>query len=437
MMIIYSTPTIQRKYKCMYKKVSLFSGLLMVFVLFVPVVTAQGIPSTSIKQQTDPQIRQNRMGTIVIQTRPGAVVKVNQERHEFLFGAALSNGIFSDRADPVTKEQYLAIFKENFNAAVTENAFKWPGIERERGMFDYSLPDRMYAFCSANGIHLRGHNIYWGIERFIQDWIKELDNETLYDVLRSRGREVTARYRDKVIEFDLNNEMIHGNYYEERLGETITADMVRWAKEGNPEALLYFNDYDILTGNVLDRYVAHIRNNLDSGIPFDGIGVQGHLHADSFDPEVLKTSLDVLSQFNLPIKVTEFNFPGQRFQINRQTPLTPEQEEAKAAAIVDYYRICFAHPSVDSILMWGFWEGANWIPQSSLYRRDWTPTPAAEAYQELIYGEWWTEWEGSADADGRCELPAFYGRHSVEAGGETKTVELLKREGTITVQIGH
>ena len=35
--------------------------------------------------------------------------------------------------------------------------------------------------------------------------------------------------------------------------------------------------------------------------------------------------------------------------------------------------------------MWGFWEGANWIPASSLYKRDWTPTPAAEAYQKLIY----------------------------------------------------
>ena len=78
---------------------------------------------------------------------------------------------------------------------------------------------------------------------------------------------------------------------------------------------------------------------------------------------------------------TEFNFPGQRSKYyqaeNRQTQLTPEEEKAKAEALRQYYRICFAHPAVTGIMMWGFWEGANWIPQSSLYRRDWTPTPAA------------------------------------------------------------
>jgi hypothetical protein len=58
---------------------------------------------------------------------------------------------------------------------------------------------------------------------------------------------------------------------------------------------------------------------------------------------------------------------------DRRLKMTPEQEEAKAREIVDYYTICFAEPAVHGILMWGFWEGANWIPASSLYKRDWTP----------------------------------------------------------------
>ena len=64
--------------------------------------------------------------------------------------------------------------------------------------------------------------------------------------------------------------------------------------------------------------------------------------------------------------------------------------------------------------MWGFWEGANWIPVSSLYRRDWSPTPAAEAYRDLVFKQWWTTWQGKADAQGRCEVRAFYGRHRVD-----------------------
>ncbi len=65
--------------------------------------------------------------------------------------------------------------------------------------------------------------------------------------------------------------------------------------------------------------------------------------------------------------------------------MTPQEEELKAKELVDYYKICFAHPAVEGILMWGFWAGANWIPVSSLYNRDWSPTPAAEAYYNLIF----------------------------------------------------
>ena len=48
--------------------------------------------------------------------------------------------------------------------------------------------------------------------------------------------------------------------------------------------------------------------------------------------------------------MTEFNLPGQRshFYEDRRTAITPEEEEAKAQAIVDYYRICFAHPAVQA-----------------------------------------------------------------------------------------
>jgi endo-1,4-beta-xylanase len=83
--------------------------------------------------------------------------------------------------------------------------------------------------------------------------------------------------------------------------------------------------------------------------------------------------------------------------------------------------------------MWGFWERANWIPQSSLYRRDWTPTPAAQAYHDLVFKEWWTNWQGDADANGQCRVPAFYGQHRITVGSQQKTVDLRKSAATATV----
>jgi hypothetical protein len=136
----------------------------------------------------------------------------------------------------------------------------------------------------------------------------------------------------------------------------------------------------------------------------------------------------VLSQFKLPIRITEFNFPGQKSKYYkneelRKSQLTAEEEQAKAAALTEFYRICFAHPQVTGIMMWGFWEGANWIPQSSLYKRDWTPTPAALAYEDLVLKRWWTRWQGTADANGRAELRAFFGKYRVTVDGKQTVLQ--------------
>jgi GH35 family endo-1,4-beta-xylanase len=229
--------------------------------------------------------------------------------------------------------------------------------------------------------------------------------------------------------------MIHGNYYEDRLGPEITKLMAQWAHNGDPGAKLFLNDYDILTGNRLADYMTHIRKLLKQGVPIAGIGVQGHLHAETFDRNALKMALDSLAVFNLPIRVTEFNMPGQRSKYYRDkiTVMSPQEEELMAKEIVDYYRICFAHPAVEGILMWGFWEGANWIPVSSLYKRDWSPTPAAEAYHNLIFREWWTKVSGKAGKGGVFSTPSFYGKYRITVNGNSKEIDLTRENGNAVV----
>jgi len=377
-------------------------------------------------------IRQIRRGRLVIETAPGVAVQVEQLRHQFWFGAALANQFFGGRPEGETAARYKQVFRENFNAAVTENALKWHSMEPRRGAVDYSVVDAMLAWTKQHEIPLRGHNVFWGIPNRVQPWLKTLDDATLRETLKNRAQDIARRYRGQFAEYDLNNEMLHGNYYEERLGTNLTREMAGWMRQEDPQAVLYLNDYDILTGRRLEDYVAQIRKFLDQGVPVGGIGVQGHLHGDTFDPVALQNALDRLAQFKRPIRVTEFNFPGQRSKYygQRAVRLSDAEEQAKAEALRDYYRICFAHPAVDGILLWGFWEGANWIPVSSLYRRDWSPTPAAEAYRDLVFKQWWTAWRGQADAQGRCEVRAFFGKHRVTAGGKEMIVELNRQEPT-------
>ncbi len=402
-----------------------------VAVMLIAVVHFVGINGVFAQNRgLDDSIEKHRKGEIVINAKPGAKVSIEQKEHEFWFGCAISDGIFNGRSSEADVKMYKEKFLENFNSAVTENAVKWPGMERRKGEVDYSLVDAMLEWTEENNMPLRAHNLFWGIEKFIQPWIKELSDEELQQTLQRRAETVTARYKGRFAEYDLNNEMIHGNYYEERLGPDITRKMAEWAHNGDPGIKLYLNDYDILTGNKLDEYMAHIRTLLGQGVQIDGIGVQGHLHAESFDRSELQRSLDSLAKFNMPIKITEFNMPGQRskYYRDRTIEITPEEEKQKAKDLVDYYKICFAHPAVDGILMWGFWEGANWIPQSSLYKRDWTPTPAAGAYQNLIFKEWWTSESGKTNSKGEFTLPAFFGKYEITVDGVTKEVDLAKNE---------
>jgi endo-1,4-beta-xylanase len=411
--------------------------LIILVCFFAGIVTAFG---TDVSDELKPdaieaRIQQLRMGDLLVKAEPGAEVHVEQLRHEFWFGAALSSGAFTGRMSAEDQHKYEETFLANFNAAVTENALKWHSMEPRRGQVNYRTVDAILAWTDEHEIPLRGHNIFWGVPNMVQPWLKAMDDATLRETLKARALDIGKRYRGRFAEYDLNNEMLHANYYADRLGPGITKQMADWIKQSDPGARLFVNDYDILTGKRLDDYIKHIRGLLEQGVPLAGIGVQGHLHGETFDPKALQHSLDELAKISLPIRITEFNMPGQRsaFMQQRNLELTPEQEQAKAKNLAEYYRICFAHPAVEGILMWGFWEGANWIRQSSLYHCDWTPTPAAEAYRNLVFKEWWTNTKVKADATGQCRVRAFYGKYAVTCGTQTKQVLLSRQKGQATV----
>ena len=202
-------------------------------------------------------IRKVRIGTLVVQAPPEAEVQVEQLSHEFWFGAALASQAFSGGLNEKDSAQYKRVFLENFNSAVTENALKWHSMERRRGEVDYSVVDAILRWTREHGIPLRGHNIFWGVPNFVQPWLKELDDAQLLETLEARAADIGRRYRGQFAEYDLNNEMLHANYYEDRLGPTITLKMAQWVKREDPSTVLYLNDYDILTGRRLNDYLVH------------------------------------------------------------------------------------------------------------------------------------------------------------------------------------
>ena len=114
--------------------------------------------------------------------------------------------------------------------------------------------------------------------------------------------------------------MMHANYYEQRLGPDITRQMALWVQQGDPAGRAVRQRLRRADRQPARRLrVAHPRT-ARQGVPIGGIGVQGHLHGDSFDPDALQNALDKLAALRLPIRVTEFNMPGQRSKFLPEPP---------------------------------------------------------------------------------------------------------------------
>ena len=375
---------------------------------FADEIADKGIPEKSqaekkdvlmkkIKEQTE-KIRMGKLEIIVVdrEGRPvkDAGINVDQQRHDFLFGTALPTGML--KFEKETREKYLGILKENFNSAVHENALKWYGIEKEKDKLNYEDADEILSWCEKNNIIMRGHCIFWEVEQYVQKWIKNLNKEELKQAVIKRSAGLLERYKGRICEYDVDNEMMHGSFYKDRLGEGIWKEMFELAHKSDPNAVLYVNDYDIMKNkDIEDKYAAHIQHLMDMGAPVGGIGIQGHF-SGAINPFLVERSLDVLSKFNLPIKITEFDIDSTN-------------ERVKAEGLETLYRICFAYQQVKGILMWGFWEGAHWRPKAAIYKKDFTPTPAAKMYRKLVYDEWWTKEKGKTDNKGYYSCHAYYG----------------------------
>ncbi|MBN1766060.1 MAG: endo-1,4-beta-xylanase [Sedimentisphaerales bacterium] len=409
---------------------SLLSMVLFFFIITLVISVCFGqdeVLGALTPEAVGARIADIRMGDIVIKTRPGAEVRIEQVRHEFLFGTAIPDSLAEKDPKAMSaddREKYLKVLEENFNYAVHENALKWYDCEKEYKVVDYYTADRIWELCHERNIPMRGHCIFWDMDELIMPWLKALNNDELRGAVVRRGLGVTRHFKGRIEEFDLNNEMIHNDFFRRRLGYGIINEMAWIAKAGNPDATLYVNDYGVLDmGYNAHAYTVQIENLLASGVPIGGIGCQAHLaYAEpTITPGThVQKTLDRLAQFNLPIKITEC-----LFMFN--------DEETRVAELKKLFPIYFAHPGVEAILIWGFWEGDHWQPHSAMWKKDWSVTPQAMAYRDLVYNQWWTDISDKADSRGVIKARAFYGDYQITSNGKSRKVTLSKKDKSLQV----
>ena len=347
---------------------------------------------------------------------PGALVHIRMKRHAFGFGTAVAGDILqSPGADG---RNYRAALQKLFNKAVTENVLKWPPFESwGRAQADYMLP-----WFAANGIAMvRGHNVIWPGTAYLPTDVQNMLKGIFVDVSALRARvnlhiaDVMGYAKGKVTEWDVLNEAYTNRDLQARLGD---AEMISWfqqARAADPSARLYINDYNILEAGGydlqhIDGYSRIIRNLLSGGAPVDGIGLQSHFDSNLTPPSRVLELIDQFAAFGKDLQVTEFD-------------VSIADDQVQADYTRDFLTVCFSHPGIRGFMIWGFWEGAHWKPSAAMIRRDWSTKPNYDAWNDLIYRQWWTDTRGATAADGVFRTRGFLGDYEIDAtiGGVTKT----------------
>ncbi|KAG0460254.1 hypothetical protein HPP92_023382 [Vanilla planifolia] len=142
-------------------------------------------------------------------------VRIRQLKNSFPFGSCISRS-------NIENEEFVDFFVKNFNWAVFGNEMKWYHTEPERGRYNYKDADEMVDFCKKHGIDTRGHCIFWEVEDAVQQWVKSLEKDDLMTAVQRRLEGLLLRFKGKFKHYDVNNEMLHGSFYRDRLGKIST-----------------------------------------------------------------------------------------------------------------------------------------------------------------------------------------------------------------------
>lgn len=203
-----------------------------------------------------------------------------------------------------------AWFVERFNAAVFENELKWYVTEPEPGKLNYTLADQMLEFIHSNQIVVRGHNIFWEDPKYTPSWVRNLTTDALQSAVSSRINSLMTRYKGEFVHWDVSNEMLHFNFYEDRLGPNATLEFFATAQKADPLATLFMNEFNVVETcedvySTVDSYVSRLRELKNGGAILEGIGLEGHFSKPNIP--LMRAVLDKLATLELPIWLTEID----------------------------------------------------------------------------------------------------------------------------------
>ncbi len=233
-------------------------------------------------------------------------------KHDFYIGAALSLNQISGNEPEAT-----AVLEEHFNSITPENVLKWEEVHPEPNRYNFGPADQYVAFGEKYKMHIVGHALIWHLQT--PDWVfrdesgETVDRETLLGRMKEHIFTVVGRYKGRIHGWDVVNEAVAADgqlrksKWLEIIGEDYLLKAYEYARQADPEAQLYYNDFDSESRPKCAGIIRLVKNLQSKGVSFGGLGIQGHWFLDHPHIEEIESSFLALSRLGVKLMITELD----------------------------------------------------------------------------------------------------------------------------------
>ncbi len=233
-------------------------------------------------------------------------------KDDFYIGAALSLDQISGK-----EPDAMAVVARHFNSITPENILKWEEVHPKPGQYNFEVADRYVAFGEKHKMHIIGHALVWYHQ--MPDWVfqddsgKPVSREVLLERMKEHIFTVMGRYRGRIHGWDVVNEAINadGSWRKSRwyeiLGEDHVAKAFEFARQADPNAELYYNDFDLEVRPKCEGVIRLVKGLQAKGIRVDGIGIQGHWFTQHPTMAEIENHFVALGQLGVKLLITELD----------------------------------------------------------------------------------------------------------------------------------
>ncbi len=307
-------------------------------------------------------------------------------------GAAASADEYGETDPLTTNQNYVRILSTQYDMLEPGNAMKWDVTQPTQTTFNFQPGDELVAFAQANGMRVRGHNLCWHSQ--LPGWL-QLPNGTggyaatatpaqMAALLQKHINTEVTHYAGEVFAWDVVNEAFSdstpttlGNsiwYNQPGIGiGTGSGDPTdtgyieqafRWAHAADPNALLFYNDYNIEgPGAKFNAVLAMVQDFVNRGVPINGVGFEMHLELGGSPGTVgLAENMQQLAALGIQVHITEMDV---RLPVNSSgLATTPAELLQQAQTYQNILTVCLQQPNCTAFQVWGVSYNDSWIPST-------------------------------------------------------------------------